>query len=112
MKKQKSGQIININATAGQIGSPYRSIFCASKFGWAGFSESIYKELKDYGIKVATIYTGMVITEGILNSKTTPKEQIRGALELEDIANLAWVTVSQREKSNIKEIYLTSIKSP
>jgi len=112
MKKQGAGQIININATAGKTGSPYRSVFCASKFGLSGFSESIYKELKDDGIKVATIYTGMVATKGILNSKITSKAQIRGALDLDDIANMAWVIINQGEKSNIKEIYLTSIKSP
>jgi len=69
-------------------------------------------ELKDDGIKVATIYTGMVATKGILNSKITSKAQIRGALDLDDIANMAWVIINQGEKSNIKEIYLTSIKSP
>eukprot|EP01084_Bolivina_argentea_P023478 43796_1 len=39
------------------------SVYCASKFGVRGFSDCLFKELKDYGIKVCQIMPGWVNTE-------------------------------------------------
>lgn len=42
--KNGGGMIYNINSVAGIKGSPYESIYCASKFGLKGFTESLLLE--------------------------------------------------------------------
>lgn len=63
MVKEKSGHIINISSVIGKRGVPYRSIYCASKFGIEGFAESIRSELEKYNIKVSVIRPPSVKTD-------------------------------------------------
>lgn len=58
MRKQKSGQIINIGSMAGMIGLPYRGFYSASKFAIEGFSEALSMEVKQFGIKVILLQPG------------------------------------------------------
>eukprot|EP01083_Nonionella_stella_P002628 7528_1 len=59
--------IIQISSKASTFRSPDfavgNSIYCASKFAVRGFSNCLFKELKDFGIKVCQIMPGMVNTE-------------------------------------------------
>jgi len=63
MKEQKAGYIFNIASRAGKIGYTDTGIYSASKFGLAGLSESLYKKLAPFGIKVTTICPGLVDTQ-------------------------------------------------
>jgi NAD(P)-dependent dehydrogenase (short-subunit alcohol dehydrogenase family) len=58
MRKQKSGRILQISSIGGRIGNAGISIYQAAKFGLAGFSESLAKEVKDLGIFVTSIEPG------------------------------------------------------
>ncbi len=69
MKKQKSGKIINISSGAGKQGYASFSVYCASKFGVIGLSESLAKELNEYGINVYTICPGGVNTKMYFDMK-------------------------------------------
>ena len=51
-RANRSGTIINISSGAGAFGAAMASIYCASKFALEGFSESLFYELADLGIKV------------------------------------------------------------
>jgi 3-oxoacyl-[acyl-carrier protein] reductase len=62
MIRQKSGQILNISSTSGRKGRAFDSVYCASKFGVIGLSESIAKEVEHYGIKVHVILPDAVNT--------------------------------------------------
>ncbi|WP_159517785.1 SDR family oxidoreductase [Sunxiuqinia indica] len=63
MKEQKSGAIFNIASRAGKIGFANSGAYSASKFGLVGLSESLYRELAEYGISVTAICPGYVATE-------------------------------------------------
>ncbi|HWP78918.1 MAG TPA: SDR family oxidoreductase [Candidatus Nitrosotenuis sp.] len=63
MIAQKSGYIINISSGAGKVGFADLSIYCASKFGVIGLTESLAKEVLHYGIKVIAICPGAVATQ-------------------------------------------------
>ena len=61
------GKIININSVAGIYPSANESIYCASKFGLKGFSQSLQLEAVGKGIEVMDVYLGGVqtrMTEG------------------------------------------------
>ena len=59
--KESNGFIINIASVAGLKGYSDLSVYCASKFGVVGFSESLRKELKK--VKVYCICPGPVATD-------------------------------------------------
>ena len=63
MIKQKSGYIINISSGAGKTGFANLSVYCASKFGVIGISESLAEEVSNYGIKVFSVCPGAVATQ-------------------------------------------------
>ncbi len=63
MKEQRSGYIFNIASRAGKIGFSASGAYSASKFGLVGLSESLYRELAEYGISVTAICPGYVATE-------------------------------------------------
>ena len=63
MQKQKSGHIVNILSTAARYGKPNHTMYCASKFGLAGFTQSLRQEAKQYNIKVSAIYPGGMKTD-------------------------------------------------
>ncbi len=63
MKKQNEGYILNIASGAGRQGIENLSIYCASKFGTIGLSESMKKDLWKFGIQVDYICPGYVKTD-------------------------------------------------
>jgi NADP-dependent 3-hydroxy acid dehydrogenase YdfG len=62
MKKMDSGHIINISSIAGQIGIEEMSGYCGTKYAVRGISSALYKEVRNFGIKVTCIYPGSVKT--------------------------------------------------
>lgn len=62
MKKQKSGQIINISSGGGRDGIKHMAAYCASKFGVIGFTESLALEVRDQNIRVSVLLPGSVAT--------------------------------------------------
>lgn len=67
MKKQGRGHIINIASTAALEGYPEVSVYCATKHAVKAISESTYKELRDYGVKVTAVHPGSVKTDFFRN---------------------------------------------
>jgi NADP-dependent 3-hydroxy acid dehydrogenase YdfG len=62
MKESGEGHIINIASIAGKEGSPQLAGYCGTKFAVRGISQAMYKELRDYGVKVTCISPGSVQT--------------------------------------------------
>lgn len=63
MLEQRSGIIINMSSIAGKLAPPLYSIYSATKFGVRGFTESLRREVKPFGIQVCGIYPGGAVTE-------------------------------------------------
>ncbi len=62
MKEQEEGHIVNISSIAGTTGVELMSGYCGSKHAVRGISHALYKEVRDYGVKVTCIYPGSVQT--------------------------------------------------
>jgi NADP-dependent 3-hydroxy acid dehydrogenase YdfG len=62
MKKKDHGHIVNISSIAGNLGIPGMAAYCGTKHAVRGISQSMYKELRNFGIKVTCIYPGSVKT--------------------------------------------------
>lgn len=62
------GTIVNVSSLAGKRGSSNNSVYCASKFGVNGITQSLSKELGPKGIRVNAICPVYVETPGLLNA--------------------------------------------
>jgi NAD(P)-dependent dehydrogenase (short-subunit alcohol dehydrogenase family) len=58
MRKRRSGAIVNMSSAAGIEAKASRSQYCASKFALEAFSESLYNEMKPFGVRVLIIEPG------------------------------------------------------
>ena len=56
------GAIVNMSSLSGKKPSAWQTVYCASKFGVQGLTQSIAKEFADRGIRVNSICPGIVPT--------------------------------------------------
>ncbi|MDR8390714.1 SDR family oxidoreductase [Aliifodinibius sp. S!AR15-10] len=86
LMKQHSGSthIINVGSILSTVGNPKQSGYCATKFGIAGFSEALFKELRYDGIKVTCLNPGSIETDFFEESGIRPHDSM---LQPADIAN-------------------------
>ena len=86
MRPRAFGHIINVSSIAGKVPLPGGSAYAASKFAVAGFSQSLFQELRDYGIKVTTVFPGSVASERHEGEdqdwKVTPEEVGKACLDI------------------------------
>lgn len=62
LKQSESGYILNIGSLFSQIALAENSVYAATKFALAGFSEGLRRELKPYGIGVGLLLSGPMKT--------------------------------------------------
>jgi hypothetical protein len=62
LKAQGHGHIINVSSISGRLPLQGGSGYAASKYAVTGFSESLFLEVREHGIKVTTIFPGSVDT--------------------------------------------------
>lgn len=58
--RQSHGRIVMISSLSGLVGSPMSSIYVASKFAMEGFTDSLRREIAQFGISVSIIEPGYV----------------------------------------------------
>ena len=73
MRKQGSGNIVNISSIAGRIGFPVSTAYISSKFAIEGLSESLRYELGPFGINVIIIEPGVIKTNFFDSMRTAKK---------------------------------------
>jgi short-subunit dehydrogenase len=62
MRARGAGKIINISSLAGNTAIPYSAFYSASKFALEGYSESLWYEIRPFGISVSLVEPGFVNT--------------------------------------------------
>lgn len=63
MLKHGGGEILNMSSLSGKKASSWQTIYCASKFGVQGLTQSIAKEFAAKNIRINSICPGIVYTE-------------------------------------------------
>ena len=65
MKKIKKGHLVFINSVGGKYGHSFSNstAYVSSKYALKGFADSLRTELRDYNVKVSSIYPGAIDTE-------------------------------------------------
>ncbi|KAM0238942.1 hypothetical protein ACHAP5_008448 [Fusarium lateritium] len=83
MRSRGSGTIINISSIAGQDAQPSCGLYSASKFALEGLTESLSKEVKEFGIDVLLVEPGAFRTnflEASVKSNITGEKAYKGTV--------------------------------
>lgn len=105
MKPRNRGLIINVASQAGKIGLVGGSIYCATKFGVVGLTESMRRELHGTGVGVSCVMPSPVNTRmgrGLPNAVGIPTltaEEVATAIVRGAIRHQPEVWVPQRSRA-------------
>ena len=110
MIERKRGHIINVASIAGKVGSANRAVYCASKFGVVGFTESLAEEVRQHGIRASVICPGSTDTD--FSSKESSGKARERMLRPEDVAHAVRMIVTQEPNSFISEIIMRPTQKP
>lgn len=91
MLARRRGHLVNVASIAARIGSRNHTIYCASKFALAGFSESLAFELDGTGVGLTLVNPGIVATRffdhasfatfpGSARARAIPPERVAAAI--------------------------------
>lgn len=72
------GCIINISSIAGKRGSANNAMYCATKFGMNGLTQSLAKELGPRGIRVNALCPVLIKTTGLMEALAAPHSPANG----------------------------------
>ena len=86
LKKQSEALIINVSSHSGIEGKQGQSIYCASKWGVTGFTESLRLDLKGSNVRVAGLYQGATATK--LFEKANDPRDLSKASKPENLADV------------------------
>lgn len=103
MKEQGSGHIINTASAAGLIHPPRMTEYVAVKAGVVAISESLFHELKPYGVKVSVICPTFFKTNLTESLRGKDEQANKSAAKLIDRAKLSADTIAARVISGIEK---------
>lgn len=102
MITRRSGTIINIASLAGKNGFKSGTGYGASKFAVRGFAASLMMEVREYDIRVVTVFPGSVNTPMLNRSPNAPLPKTM--LQAEDVAHAAYQAFAVHPRAMISEI--------
>ena len=109
MMERGEGSIINISSVSGKSGQANGSAYSASKFGLMGFTQSLYEEVREYGIRVAAICPGFVDTQLIPQMRRMDRSKM---IRPEDIAQTVLFVLTSPPTACPVEITIRPQRTP
>jgi len=106
---RENGAIINIGSIAGKSGEANASAYAASKFGLIGFTQSLFEEVREYGIKTSVILPGFVDTPLIPETRHLDRNKM---IRPEDVAEAVLYVLRSGPACCPVEITLRPQRSP
>lgn len=87
IKEEKNLKIVNIMSSAALRGNKQESVYCATKWGERGYTESLKVAYKGTSVKVIGVYPGGINTEFYKNSRDyVSVEKSNSFMKAEDVA--------------------------
>jgi NADP-dependent 3-hydroxy acid dehydrogenase YdfG len=111
MRRQGSGDIVNLSAIGGRTALPGVGIYCLTKFGIGAFSESLRQEVAPLGIRVTLIEPGFVESTEIFGENSQPLQDemrtrlnVANPLEPRDVADAVVYAIGRPAHVAVNEI--------
>lgn len=109
MIAKSAGAVINIGSVSGKSGEANGAAYSASKFGLIGFTQSLFEEVREYGVKVAVILPGFVDTPMIPANRQIDRSKM---IRADDIAEAALYVLTSPETCCPVEITVRPQRTP
>jgi NAD(P)-dependent dehydrogenase (short-subunit alcohol dehydrogenase family) len=109
MIEKGEGAVINIGSVSGKTGEANGAAYSASKFGLIGFTQSLFEEVREYGIKVAVILPGFVDTPLIPPNRQLDRSKM---IQAEDVAQAVHYVLTSPLTACSVEITIRPQRSP
>lgn len=109
MIEKGEGAVINIGSVSGKSGEANGAAYSASKFGLIGFTQSLYEEVREHGIKVAVILPGFVDTPMIPPVKYLDRRKM---IQPDDIAQAVQYVLTSPDTCCPVEIMIRPQRTP
>ena len=103
------GAVINIGSVSGKAGEANGAAYAASKFGLIGFTQSLYEEVREYGIKVSVILPGFVDTPLIPPNRQLERSKM---IQPSDIAQTVYYVLTTAATCCPVEITIRPQRTP
>lgn len=103
------GAVINIGSVSGKSGEANGAAYAASKFGLIGFTQSLYEEVREQGIKVSVILPGFVDTPLIPPNRQLDRSKM---IQADDIAQAVHYVLTSPATCCPVEITVRPQKTP
>ena len=103
------GAVINIGSVSGKAGEANGAAYSASKFGLIGFTQSLYDEVREHGIKVSVILPGFVDTPLIPPNRQLDRSKM---IQAADIAQAVCYVLAAPATSCPVEITVRPQRTP
>ena len=104
MMNQKSGLILNIASLAGKNGFKSGTGYAASKWALRGFAQCLLPEVREYDIRVVTIFPGSVKTNFSQGGQSPTRTPSQNKIQVEDIAEIAYMAFHIPQRTMVSEI--------
>jgi 3-oxoacyl-[acyl-carrier protein] reductase len=109
MIRKGDGAVINIGSVSGKSGEANGAAYSASKFGLIGFTQSLFEEVRENGIKVAVILPGFVDTPMIPPVKQLDRSRM---IQADDVAEAVLYVLTSPATACPIEITLRPQRTP
>ncbi len=109
MVEKGEGAVINISSVSGTMGHANGAAYSASKFGLIGFSQSLYEEVREHGIRVCVILPGFVDTQFIPPVRHLDRSKM---IRPQDVAQTVLFVLTSPPTSCPVEITIRPQKTP
>jgi len=100
--EKKSGTIININSIDSLKPKPLKAVYCASKCGLKGFTDSLRFEAKKNNIRVLDVYPGGMKTE----MSASAGKDLSKSMETSEVAQLILNSCKSYPSASIDELII------
>ena len=107
MRSRKRGHIITIASHASRQTFEQGAVYCASKYAQDAFSNVLRKEVRKYGIKVSSVYPGVVDT--YFNNSKLVDIQKKDWLKPIDVADTVVYILKAPQHVTIDELVINPI---
>ena len=104
MKEAKKGHIISVASDVAKRVFDGGALYCSSKYAQHAFTEALRKEVRRDGIKVSTVYSGLVDT--MFHTEPQGSESHKDWLSCEDMADSIFYIMNQPAHVVIDELMI------
>jgi 3-oxoacyl-[acyl-carrier protein] reductase len=108
MVLRRAGHIVNIASLAGKNAFAGGALYCASKWGLLGLTQSMAEDLRPFGIRVSAVCPGTVATQFSPHAG----KAVERMLQPEDVAHAVEMILTEAPQSFISEVVLRPTQKP